>query len=361
MPEPSLTTTEPSRRRIAGLAAALVSAAVLGGVVGGLLVQRFDDDSPRRESACRAESVASTGLPSIVTVSATDGDEGGTGSGVVIRSDGYLLTNNHVISVAADRGTVSVRFSDGRQAGVTIVGRDPDTDLAVLRTEDDEPTQPILPGDSSAIRVGQPVVALGAPLGLSSTVTAGIVSALNRTLPIPGDDGANAFIVGAVQTDASINPGNSGGALVDCSSRLVGINTAIITAPNNAGETGGGSVGLGFAIPVDLAMRLGNEIIESGHVSHPTFGLEAQLAPLAGTTTSAVGLLVTEVAADGPAQRAGIRTGDVILRLDGQPVNSIDALVVASLTRRAGDEVELTVGRAGEPPRTVAVTLATPS
>jgi putative serine protease PepD len=178
----------------------------------------------------------------------------GTGSGEVIRSDGYILTNNHVISIAAaSGGSVEVQFSDGQVESATITGRDPQTDLAVLKVETSRQLKVIALGSSSSVQVGEPVVAIGAPLGLSGTVTSGIVSALNRTVQVPGDNDSTALLVSAVQTDASINPGNSGGALVDCAGKLVGVPTAGATVPSPSGESGGGSIGLGFAIPVDLA------------------------------------------------------------------------------------------------------------
>jgi putative serine protease PepD len=200
----------------------------------------------------------------VVTIRAAGGRQGGSGSGVVIRSGGYILTNDHVISVAAGGGTVSILRSDGESADATIVGRDTLTDLAVIKVEDASNLPAISLGDSSSLHVGEPVVALGSPLGLTSTVTAGIVSALNRYVRVPSDSGRAAHLVGAIQTDASINPGNSGGALVDCDARLVGINTAGATL----GHTGGGSIGLGFAIPVDLAKTLK---MSAGDVVHLTY------------------------------------------------------------------------------------------
>ena len=203
------------------------------------------------------------------------------------------------------------------------------------------------------------MVALGAPLGLSSTVTAGIVSALGRALALPADQGQTAHLVGAVQTDASINPGNSGGPLVDCNGALVGINTAIATVPNAAGEAGGGSVGLGFAIPSDFARPIAEQLIRTGKANHPTFGLQAEPVPTSSVSASGVprGLFVASVDAGGPAATAGIQPGDIITEIDGQAATSADQLVVVTLTRRAGDRVNLTYWREGTA-RTVPVTLA---
>ncbi|HEY5660564.1 MAG TPA: trypsin-like peptidase domain-containing protein, partial [Gaiellaceae bacterium] len=193
-------------------------------------------------AACRAANVADEALPSVVTVCAAGGQAGGTGSGVVVRPAGYNLTNNHVIAVAAGGGTVSIVRSDGESSDASIVGRDPLTDLAVLRAHDTSSLPVITLGDSGSLRVGEPVVALGSPLGLTSTVTTEIVSALNRYGRAPSENGQAAHLVGAIQTDASINPGNSGGALVDCSARLIGISRP--TVGMQVQELSGASPGL---------------------------------------------------------------------------------------------------------------------
>jgi putative serine protease PepD len=300
--------------------------------------------------------VADAALRSVVTVQASSGGEGGsTGSGVVLRKGGYILTNNHVISVAAGGGTVSIMRGDGETTAAKIVGRDPFSDLAVIKAENDTDLPPIAIGDSSALRVGEPVVALGSPLGLASTVTAGIVSALDRYVRVPAENGHSAHLIGAVQTDASINPGNSGGALVDCQARLVGINTAAAAVPNS----GGGSIGLGFAIPVDLAVRIADELITSGKVTRPSFGMQVQEIPqeLAQQTNSSGGLFVQAVTPGGSAAKAGIRVGDVILEVDGNKAANTDALIVKTLTLNAGDKVRLTYERQGST-HTTSLTLA---
>jgi putative serine protease PepD len=226
---------------------------VLGGVAGGLIVAATRPSSPSH--TCSATSVANKGLPSVVTISVTSGTAGGTGSGEFIRSSGEILTNNHVIAAAAGGGSIEVLLSDGVTAPATLVGRDARTDLAVLKASGQR-SYPVIPlGSSKGVKVGQPVVALGAPLGLSSTVTGGIVSALDRTVDVPADNGQTALLVSAIQTDAAINPGNSGGALVDCASRLIGVPTAGATAPSPSGQPSSGNIGLGFAIPVDLDLR----------------------------------------------------------------------------------------------------------
>jgi putative serine protease PepD len=267
------------------------------GVAGGLIVGATQSSgstansssstaSSETSSACPVTSVADQVVPSVVTISATaPGGGGGTGSGEVIRSSGYILTNNHVISVAATSGgSVEVLFADGKTVSATITGRDPQTDLAVLKVQSSDDSKVISLGSSSSVKVGQPVVAIGAPLGLSGTATSGIVSALDRTVEVPGENDRSALLVSAVQTDASINPGNSGGALVNCEGQLIGVPTAGATVPNS----GGGSIGLGFAIPVDLAKSVADEIIATGRVTHAFFGL--QTAPIPPAAAEQAGL-----------------------------------------------------------------------
>ncbi|TDW79584.1 S1C family serine protease [Kribbella sp. VKM Ac-2566] len=310
---------------------------------------------------CAAIPVANQVLPSVVTISARRGAQAGTGSGQIFKAGGYILTNDHVISVAAGGGTVSVQYSDGQSSDAAIVGRDPSTDLAVLKAADGAKDYPLISmGSSGPLQVGQPVVALGAPLGLSSTVTSGIVSALDRYVPVPGD-GVTHHLIGAIQTDAAINPGNSGGALVDCAGRLVGVNAAIATVPDAAGTSGGGSVGLGFAIPVDLAKPIADQLIRTGQPGHPTTGLQVQEIPpaVAKAAGSPTGLFVLAVDTGGPAAKAGLKAGDIITRIDGDPAVSAEQIVVATLTRQAGDALELTYERAGKS-ATTTLTLAAP-
>jgi putative serine protease PepD len=350
---------KPSARRSLNLGPALIGfalAAILGGVVGGLIVRETTDSgngspastapvSNATAAACPAANVANQALPSVVTVRAANGQQAGSGSGVVIRSGGYILTNDHVISLAAGGGTVSILRSDGETTDAAIAGRDTLTDLAVIKAKDAS-RLPVIPlGESGSLHVGQPVVALGSPLGLTSTVTSGIVSALNRYVRVPSENGQAAHLVGAIQTDASINPGNSGGALVDCQARLVGINTAGAAVPNSPG----GSIGLGFAIPIDLAKGIADELIAGGQVSRPGFGLQVQpiSAEVARAAGRPPGLFVQAVTAGGPADKAGLRPGDVITEVDGEPARSVDALVVKTLKMQAGDTVRLTYDRQG--------------
>ncbi len=324
-------------------------AALVAGLVGGLVSAAAGRDSAQR--VCRSTEVAGRGLPAVVTIQAEGSSGAGTGSGEVIRGEGYILTNDHVISPAGAGGRVSVVFDDGASAPARIVGRDPLTDLAVLKVDTDRALSVLTIGSSSGLSVGQPVVALGAPLGLSNTVTTGVVSALGRTVRVPSDEAGTALLAAAIQTDAAINPGNSGGALVDCSARLVGIPTAGASVPDERGNVGGGSIGIGFAIPVDSAMRIADDLIRDGSVTHSYLGL--QVAPVPQRS----GLYVLAVSAGSPAAAAGLRIGDVVTAADGDRLTDIDQLDALSVTRRPGDRVRLTYQRAGQSADTT-VTLA---
>jgi len=332
------------------------TALVVGGVIGGVIVAASQSPgstasasnsaaSGSTTSSCPVTSVASKVVPSVVTIAASGASGSGTGSGEVIKPGGYILTNNHVISVAANGGSVHVMFSDGKTETATTTGRDPLTDLAVLKIAPPSAMKVISLG-SSAVNVGQPVVAIGAPLGLSGTVTSGIISALDRTVEVPGENDSTALLVSALQTDAAINPGNSGGALVDCSGHLVGVPTAGANVP---GASGGGSIGLGFAIPVGLAKSVADEIIATGRVTHAYFGLQTVPIPPEAAAEAGVseGLYVQAVAADGPAARAGRRAGDVNTKIDRKPATSNIQLQELSLTKKPGDTVAVEYTRNG--------------
>ncbi len=296
-------------------------------------------------AVCTVTTVAHDVQPAVVTISANGATGAGTGSGEVIRSDGYILTNNHVISQAADGGSVEVTFANGATADATITGRDPATDLAVLKVDPPYDLNVIDVGTSSDLQVGQPVVALGAPLGLSGTVTSGIVSALDRDVTVPSDNGSTALLVAAVQTDAAINPGNSGGALVDCNGDLIGVPTAGAVIPGG----GGGSIGLGFAIPVDQAIQLADEIIDTGKVTHAYLGMTAQPVPpeAASQAGTAGGLFITSVTPGGPAAQAGLQQGDIITQVNGSSVSNITDLQAVSLSHKPGAKVDVTYERGG--------------
>jgi putative serine protease PepD len=333
---------------------------VVGGVVGGCSNSGTSSPSGPTSSsaavaACAVTPIADKVIPSVVTIAASGSGGSGTGSGEVIRSDGYILTNNHVISVAASGGSVDVLFSDGQTEPATIVGRDPQTDLAVLKVQPSHDLKVISLGSSSSVKIGEPVVAIGAPLGLSGTVTSGIVSALDRTVEVPGENDRSALLVSALQTDAAINPGNSGGALVNCSGELIGVPTAGAAVPNSAG----GSIGLGFAIPVDLAKSIADEIIATGRVTHAFFGLQTVPIPPAAAAQAGLpeGLYVQTVTPGGPAAAAGLGPSDVITKIDGEPATSNIQLQELTLTKKPGDTVSVDYTRAGHS-STATVTLA---
>jgi putative serine protease PepD len=325
---------------------------LLAGVVGGVIGAATRHEPDLTTVGCVARSVAEQRVPSVVTIqveSATGGASvSGSGSGEVIRSDGYILTNNHVISPAANGGTITVVFSNGDSRQARLVGRDVSTDLAVLKVEPHGDLQVMPWGDSSKLAVGQPVVALGAPLGLASTVTTGIVSALGRSVNVPADNGRTALLVSAIQTDAAINPGNSGGALVDCAGNLVGVPTAGATVPNPQGGSSAGNIGIGFAIPSDFARTISDELIANGSVTHSAVGIQVvPTAAISGDRNGPEGLFVVGVVPQGPSAAAGLAEGDVITKLDGEQATNVEQLQALTLTRRPGEVVELTYVRGG--------------
>jgi putative serine protease PepD len=344
---------------IPALVAAGLALTLGAGVLGGFIV-RWTTDPATDVTSCPAETVADEVLPSVVTLMVSNGTTGGNGSGEVIRPGGYILTNDHVIAPAGPSGTIDVLFSGGQTARATVVGRAPRVDLAVVRVTPPDRLPTIELGHSASLRVGQPVVALGSPLGLSGTVTSGIVSALGRDVPVPADRGVTAVLPGAIQTDAAINPGNSGGALVDCDGRLVGVNTAIATVPGASGEPGGGSVGIGFAIPVDVATVVADQLIVRGEYNPPYLGLSAVPIPPTAVDRFGVreGLFVQEITPGGPAQQAGLQVGDVLTAVDGRGVRGPDDLFLAVVTARPGEVLNVDYVRAGRT-GTTRVTLGT--
>jgi putative serine protease PepD len=255
--------------------------------------------------------------------------------------------------------TINVLFSSWHAKRATLVGRSVAWDLAVVKVQDTHDLPVITIGQSESLLVGQPVVALGAPLGLTGTVTSGIVSALGRDVTVPVSGGETARLPGAIQTDASINPGNSGGALVDCDGRLVGINTAIATVPTASGEAGGGSVGIGFAIPVDLATVVAEQLIDTGRFVPPATGLVTTPIPPRVATEANVedGLFVQAVSPGSPAAQAGLQVGDIIVSADGQPTTTPDSLLLATLHKRVGDTLRVEYVRSGNT-ATATLTLA---
>jgi putative serine protease PepD len=319
-----------------------LSLAAVGLAVAALVIALQADHSSSTSNAtaaCPITSIAEQELPSVVTIAVSGPGGRGTGSGEVIDGAGHVLTNDHVISAAASAGHIDVIFNDGSTQSARLIGRDPPTDLAVLQVPHAQGLRPIRFGSSHTVTVGQPVVALGAPLGLSSTVTAGIVSARDRSVNVPTGDGQSALLVAAIQTDAAINPGNSGGALVDCGGKLIGIPSAGATVPTESGGSSAGSIGLGFAIPSDFAHSIAEELIAHGSVTHGFLGL--------GVDTASSGLLVTSLSPGGPAAAAGLQVGDVITELDGEQASSAEQLLELTLTRRPGETVHITYVRQG--------------
>ena len=357
-----------SRRRWGPLVALALGAALIGGGAGAAVTAAMDDtstsspapvftqgtDTPVDGRPNSVTSIAKKVLPSVVTVNVRGNGGSGNGSGVIITSDGYILTNNHVTAAAADGGSIRVDFYNGKEGvPASIVGRDPKSDLAVLKVSGLSNLPAATLGKSSSLQVGDPVIAIGAPLDLSSTVTTGIVSALNRDVTVPGENGGRNVIIGAIQTDAAINPGNSGGALVDGLGQVVGINTAIAT-----GEGSNGSIGLGFAIPIDYAKSIADEIIRTGHATHPYIGVTASTvtADEAQANGGSQGAQVQTVVPGGPAADAGLRRGDVITKVNDTTIQNVNDLIAATRLHKVGDVVRVTYERDGQS-RTVDVTL----
>ncbi|MEV6932462.1 trypsin-like peptidase domain-containing protein [Dactylosporangium sp. NPDC051485] len=331
---------------IAVCAVVLAAGSALG---GGLVATQLADDKPAaapnvvtRNPAPNLDrssvgGVAEAVLPSVVDISTGEAE----GSGVIMTADGQIVTNNHVVQGAQK---LTVTFSSGKTAPATIVGTDPAGDIAVIKVQGVSGLTPAKFGDSDALRVGDTVLAVGSPLGLQGSVTAGIVSALHRT--IAGEQGGKS-IADAIQTDAAINPGNSGGALVNLKGEVVGINTAIATAGSSQGGESG-NIGLGFAISANRARSAADQLAKGGKVSHPYLGVQL--------TDGDNGALIGGVVSSGPADKAGLRTGDTVTKFGSATVTDATSLINAVQAAKAGDRVPVTVNRNGAP-QTVTVTL----
>ncbi|MGX1492407.1 S1C family serine protease [Streptomyces tendae] len=356
------------RRRVKGalLVGALVIALVSGGVGGvlGTYLERNGGldtvelpqagvESPDR-AADSVAGIAARALPSVVTLHVSGGSEQGTGTGFVLDERGHILTNNHVVEPAGEDGEISVTFHSGDTAEAEVVGRDSGYDLAVVKVKGVGGLRPLPLGNSENVQVGDPVVAIGAPFDLEGTVTSGIISAKQRPITAGGEsgDGSDVSYVDALQTDAPINPGNSGGPLLDGAGRVVGINSAIRSAGSGAEPDGGqaGSIGLGFAIPVNQAKRVAEELIETGKATHPVIGVTLDMeyagdGARVGSKGSDGGPAVTK---GGPGAKAGIKPGDVITEIDGARVHSGEELIIKTRAHRPGDRLELTLKRGGK-------------
>ncbi|MFJ5278027.1 S1C family serine protease [Streptomyces parvulus] len=360
---PPGTPDERRRRTRKALIGGALLIALISGTAGGVIgvylernggVGTVELPQAGAESAERAPgsvaALAGRALPSVVTLHVSGSESAGTGTGFVLDDRGHILTNNHVVDPAGDGGEITVTFNSGDTAEATVVGRDSGYDLAVVRVKGVSGLTPMPLGNSDNVRVGDLVVAIGAPFDLAGTVTSGIISAKERPITAGGEEGdaSDVSYVDALQTDAPINPGNSGGPLLDSRGRAIGINSAIRSAGGGSAESDGGqsgSIGLGFAIPINQGKRVAEELINTGKASHPVIGITLDM-DYSGDGAR-VGADATAVTKAGPGARAGIEPGDVITAVDGQRVHSGEELIVKTRAHRPGDRLELTLERDG--------------
>ena len=300
------------------------------------------------------EQVAAAVLPAVVSIEVQGARSATEGSGSIISSDGYVLTNHHVVEAGASgQSRITVTLNDGSRHPATFVASDVNTDVGVIKIDGVRDLPVLEFGDSSKLAVGQQVVAVGSPLGLSATVTSGIVSALNRPVRA-GQDGGQSSLMDGIQTDAAINPGNSGGPLVDMEGRLVGMNSVIASlSAGGFGEGSGGSIGLGFAIPSNFAQRVARQLIETGEAKQPMLGVQVSVLD-SGTD----GAMIAQVEPGSPAEAAGLQAGETITKVDERLVDSADALIAATRSHGFGETVALEVRGRDNATRTVEVTLS---
>jgi putative serine protease PepD len=329
---------------IAGLVGAIFGASSSGSLFGHDIKLTSVNSSIERPPGSVAD-IAKRVLPSVVSISAQSSNGGGTGTGFVIDSTGYILTNNHVISDAAvDGGEIEVQLNDGTTLQASIVGRDSSYDLAVLKVNRTGLTA-LTFGNSDDVAVGDSVIAIGSPLGLSGTVTLGIVSAKDRAVTAGESQGDSSFI-NAIQTDAAINPGNSGGPLVNSAGAVIGVNSAIATLGSSSLSSQTGSIGLGFAIPINQARKTAQQLIENGKATYPVVGISVDMqyagdgAKVADTSNA--------ILPGGPAAKAGLRAGDLITTFDGRTITTPEELIVAIRSKNVGDRVEIKYIRSGK-------------
>ncbi|MGC0419164.1 S1C family serine protease [Embleya sp. AB8] len=359
-------------KRLVGWAAALaLVAGLIGGGIGAWVADRHDTKvrlgNPPPTGPARGKDtiagLAGSTLPGVVYIHAKTGRGEATGTGFVLDTAGDILTNNHVVESAASGGTITVTFNDGQQTTASLVGRDTGYDLAVIRVSGVQGLHPLPLGNSDGVQVGDPVIAIGAPFNLEGTVTSGIISAKDRAVSA-GTSGSDVSYISALQTDAPINPGNSGGPLIDAAGSVIGINSAIRSAGGGGqgnpfgGQQEAGSIGLGFAIPINQGRRVAQQLIDTGKASHPVIGVTldvayqgdgARIAPqdVKGTPP---------IRAGGPAEKAGLKPGDVIKAIDGRKVHDANELIVAIRAKAPGTVAKLTIDRDGAE-RTVEMTL----
>ncbi|HEV7870554.1 MAG TPA: trypsin-like peptidase domain-containing protein [Modestobacter sp.] len=363
----------PGRWRL-GVAAGLVGAALVGGGAGAGVMALTDDTTVSGASGATAQSVvikdaqnatsttaaAAKAAPSVVTLYVSTNAGSGSGSGVVLSADGYVLTNNHVVTLdsSTDQATVQVRTSDGTLYDASVVGTDPTSDLAVVKLSGASGLTPATFADSNKVQVGDLAVAIGAPLGLSNTVTDGIISATNRAVATGSDQ--EQTVIDALQTDAAINPGNSGGPLVNAAGEIIGINTAIASVASSGlpgqQSSQSGNIGVGFAIPANSAKRIAQEITDTGSAKHALLGVSASTASDNAASAVGTGAQLVSVQAGSPAADAGLQAGDIITAVGGRVVTSSTELTAAVRSGQPGDKVTLTVRR-GQASSQVDVTL----
>ncbi|MFJ2785351.1 MULTISPECIES: trypsin-like peptidase domain-containing protein [unclassified Streptomyces] len=351
---------------LAGALAFALVTGVIGGGIGAYVERNGGLTTVELPQAAAGETgrapesvagIAASALPGVVTLHVKGGGSSGTGTGFVLDTKGHILTNNHVVDAAESSKDITVTFSSGETARARLIGKDTGYDLAVVQVTGVSGLKPLPLGNSDDVRVGDPVVAIGAPFDLSNTVTSGIISAKERPITAGGEkgDGSDISYVDALQTDAPINPGNSGGPLLDSKARVVGINSAIRAAGGSgegegAGASQPGSIGLGFAIPINQGKRVAEELINTGKATHPVIGVSLDMQFNGdGARVGEKGKDGTaSVTPDGPAARAGLRPGDVITKVDGQRVHNGEELIVKIRAHRPGDRLALTLNRDGK-------------
>ncbi|AZM55365.1 protease [Streptomyces sp. WAC 01529] len=346
---------------VAGIALIALMSGLIGGALGSYLERNGVGDielpqagaEPKDRPSGSVAGIAAAALPGVVTLHVSGDSAQGTGTGFVLDGKGHILTNNHVVEPAGTGGEITVTFSSGDTAEAEVIGRDSGYDLAVVKVDRVRGLKPLTLGNSENVQVGDPVVAIGAPFDLANTVTSGIISAKERPITAGGEkgDGSDVSYVDALQTDAPINPGNSGGPLVDSKARVIGINSAIRSADEGSDSRGGqaGSIGLGFAIPINQGKRVAEELINFGKATHPVIGVTLD------TEFTGDGARIAEkgkdggpaVNANGPGDKAGLKPGDTITEVNGAPVHSSDELIVKVRAHRPKDRLDLTIERDG--------------
>ena len=392
-PHPAVLTqpgVEPARpakpRRVAELVTVAVLAAALAST-GTYAVTRVDGTaSPAAQAGTSATTAAAPVVqanasapnwsvtaaavsPSVVAISVTSGQSGGQGSGVIFDTQGHILTNNHVVAAGGQNSQITVTLNDKRTYDATVVGTDPTTDLAVIKlTDAPGDLKAIALGDANALTVGEPVMAVGNPLGLAGTVTTGIVSALNRPVTTSDQQRSDPFgqqqssgepvVTNAIQTSAAINPGNSGGALVNASGQLIGINSAIASLGSSGGSSQSGNIGIGFAIPVNEARSIAEQLITTGKATHPYVGVSSKDGVVPDGSDKRAAAVLTNIVSGTPADKAGLRAGDAIIAVDGNSIDGSLSLVAQIRERSVGDKVTLKILRDGQS-RDISVTLIT--